>query len=160
MASGHPSFGTFHAGSVETLVRRLETPPINLSSSLVESLDVVCVSVHVKSRNQNFRRIKVINEIKSINQNGCIDHEALYSWNPVDDTTQKNSMSLVLNKISKRTGIPIERIQEELILRTKLLKVLAEKKIFDFKELNKELNAFYQNPKSILLKHGIIKWLK
>ena len=41
MASGHPSFATFHAGSVDTVVKRLETPPINLSPSLVESLDVV-----------------------------------------------------------------------------------------------------------------------
>ncbi len=31
MASGHPSMGTMHAEDVKTMIKRLETPPINLS---------------------------------------------------------------------------------------------------------------------------------
>src|SRR3990167_8474916 len=66
MASGHPSFSTFHAASVPTLVRRLETPPISLPASLVESLDIVCVTSHLKGREQNIRRLMELDEIMSV----------------------------------------------------------------------------------------------
>ncbi len=68
MASGHPSMSTFHASSVETLIRRLQTPPISLSSSLVESLNI-CISVsHIKELKRNLRRVRQIDEIQSVDQ--------------------------------------------------------------------------------------------
>ena len=41
MASGHSSVGTVHADSVDTLIKRLETPPIELSPTLINILDSV-----------------------------------------------------------------------------------------------------------------------
>ncbi|PLW79777.1 secretion system protein E [Candidatus Woesearchaeota archaeon] len=155
MASGHPSFGTFHAGSVESLVRRLETPPINLPSSLVESLDIVCVAIHVKTRNQNFRRIKVVDEINKVDANGEIEHQPVYEWDASEDNMVPAKPSLVLDKIVKRTGMPITRVKEEIEIRTKLLQALADKKIFDFKELNKIINQYYQKPRDIIQKFNI-----
>ena len=46
MASGHSSVSTMHADSVETLVKRLETPPIELSPTLLNVLDCVCIMTH------------------------------------------------------------------------------------------------------------------
>ena len=46
MASGHASLSTMHADSVDTLIRRLETPPISLSPTLVNSLDCVAIATH------------------------------------------------------------------------------------------------------------------
>jgi len=40
MASGHSSISTMHADSVDTLIKRLETPPIELSPTLVNVLDL------------------------------------------------------------------------------------------------------------------------
>ncbi|HKL23154.1 MAG TPA: type II/IV secretion system ATPase subunit, partial [Candidatus Nanoarchaeia archaeon] len=39
MASGHSSIATIHADSIETVIKRLETPPIELSPSLLNVLD-------------------------------------------------------------------------------------------------------------------------
>ena len=39
MASGHSSVSTMHADSVDTLIKRLETPPIELSPTLLNVLD-------------------------------------------------------------------------------------------------------------------------
>jgi len=41
MASGHASVSTMHADSINTLVKRLETPPIELSPTLLNTLDCV-----------------------------------------------------------------------------------------------------------------------
>jgi len=46
MASGHPSMSTIHADSVDTVIQRLETPPIELSPTLINTLDVVVTMSH------------------------------------------------------------------------------------------------------------------
>jgi energy-coupling factor transporter ATP-binding protein EcfA2 len=66
ISSGHPSLTTFHAGSIDTVIKRLTTPPIELSASLVESLDVVVIMSHAKEKGKSARRVKEVEEIKSI----------------------------------------------------------------------------------------------
>jgi flagellar protein FlaI len=46
MASGHSSIGTIHADSVDTVIKRLETPPIEISPTLLNVLDCVCIMTH------------------------------------------------------------------------------------------------------------------
>ncbi|MBR9675541.1 type II/IV secretion system ATPase subunit [Candidatus Woesearchaeota archaeon] len=158
MASGHPSFGTFHAGSVNTLVRRLETHPINLPSSLVESLDIVCVTTHVKTKDKNYRRIKEVNEIKKIEGSGGeIEHTTVFEWDPIKDETPKKEQSIVVEKISKRTGIPVEHLEQEMSNRSLLLQKLADDKIYGYRELNEIISEYYQKPKDLLVRIGIIK---
>ena len=67
--SGHPSFGTMHANSVDTMIKRLETPPINLSASLVETLDVVCVMIQTKVGGKLVRRISEVVEVIEVKEN-------------------------------------------------------------------------------------------
>lgn len=156
MASGHPSFGTFHAGSVETLVRRLQTPPINLPASLVESLNIVCVVSHIKSRNKNVRRVKEIMEIREISDKGIIDCNKIFELNPVDDVIERKKESIVLKKIEHNTGISVEHLKDEIKKRAKLLKKLEEKKIFNFKDINSIINDYYQDPDKVLSEHEIL----
>ncbi|MBU0761094.1 MAG: type II/IV secretion system ATPase subunit, partial [Nanoarchaeota archaeon] len=55
MASGHTSISTMHSDSVDTLIRRLQTPPIDLSPTLVNSLDCVVVTTHAVAKKQETR---------------------------------------------------------------------------------------------------------
>jgi len=52
MASGHSSVSTMHADSVDTLIKRLETPPIELSPSLLNTLDCVAIMTHTLGGNR------------------------------------------------------------------------------------------------------------
>lgn len=155
MASGHPSFGTFHAGSVETLTQRLQTPPISLPSSLVESLNIVCIASHIKARDKNVRRIKSVAEIRKVSQSGLVEYNNAFEWDPHKDA-QKRNKSIILDKISKNSDLTIPQLEEELVKRARLLKTLEEKKIFDFKRVNYIINMYYQDPKSVLKEYGIV----
>ena len=42
MASGHSSISTIHAESIDTVMKRLETPPIELPPTLLNVLDCIC----------------------------------------------------------------------------------------------------------------------
>jgi len=156
MASGHPSFGTFHAGGVETLVRRLETPPINLPGTLIESLDVVCVCIHLKEKRKSIRRLKQIVEIMKVSQElGKIDSNVMFEWVPSDDEFATKEESYVIKKISDKTGQDQNEIKEELEKRTKLLEKLADKNILSHKEVTKIISNYYKNPQGVLSEFGV-----
>ncbi|MFH1133786.1 MAG: type II/IV secretion system ATPase subunit [Nanoarchaeota archaeon] len=156
MASGHPSFGTFHAASVETLVRRLQTPPINLPSSLVESLDIICVTTHIKEPERSIRRLKMLNEIQEVSQDvGKVKANKLFEWNPVNDTIISHGNSVVLGRISRITGIPAKELEREVKVRAKLLDELHRRGIFNYKDVTNVFNAFYKNKKQVLKEFGI-----
>lgn len=153
MASGHPSFGTFHAGSVETMVRRLETPPINLPASLVESLDIVCVATHIKERGKNIRRLKELLEIKKAETGkiGRVEYNRMFQYNPINDSIDMlDTASLVLNKIIKNTGISPEDLNNELRTRALLLKTLADRNITNYKQFNKIINDYYADKEKVV----------
>lgn len=157
MASGHPSFGTFHAGSVETLVQRLQTAPISLPSSLVDSLNIVCIASHIKGRENNIRRIKQVCEIKKVGASGQVEYSKMFDWNQKTDSMTQNTYSYILEKISNNSNLTLPMLTEELKIRAKLLKALEQKKIFDFKHLNAIINRYYQNPKGVLSEFGV-RW--
>ncbi len=156
MASGHPSFGTFHAGSVETLVRRLETPPINLSASLVASLDIVCIAVHAKLRDRNIRRIQEVDEILQVHQElGKTEVNPIFDWDPIQDIQTFNAHSSIFKRVIKRTGISPKKIFTEFKIRVELLKKLAERNITNFADFGTVVKAYYQDPDQVLEKFGI-----
>ena len=49
----------------------------------------------------------------------------------------------------------MEKLQQEFILRTKLLYELYKRKIFGFDEMQEIINNYYKNPEMILKKYGI-----
>lgn len=156
MASGHSSFSTFHAASVDSLVRRLETPPISLPASLIESLHIICVVTHIKDQEKNLRRLKELNEIISVKQElGKVDFNQLFSYDPVEDKNSVQSSSYVLKLINKVTGIPEERLEHEIKVRAELLNKLVERNINDFREFADIINAYYKDPESVLREFGV-----
>ena len=62
MASGHSSISTIHADSVDTLIKRLETPPIELSPTLLNVLDCVCIMTHAIVNKEETRKLKEVQE--------------------------------------------------------------------------------------------------
>lgn len=155
MASGHPSFGTFHAGSVETLVRRLSAPPISLSASLIESLDIVCVTTHIKDQYKSIRRLKELIEIQELKETGGLNTNKVVEWNPMADQLNIVNPSKVFKQIESNTGIPLKELEKEMYYRAELLKILKQKHIMNFRDVNQVINAYYKNPDAVRKKYGI-----
>jgi flagellar protein FlaI len=156
MASGHPSFSTFHAASVDTVIKRLETPPINLSPSLVEALDVICICIHVKDARRNFRRLKEVDEIQEIEQAlGKADYKSVFEWDPAKDELNYAGNPTIFDRISKRTGMSVEQITAEMNRRAELLKVLAKKDVTAFTDFNKVINDYYKDADAVCKQWGV-----
>lgn len=155
MASGHSSLSTMHADSVDTLIRRLQTPPIELSPTLVNSLDCVAIATHTVVKKQETRRVREIVEVVNVNRDGTALINTPFIWSPNDDKFYFKKQSKVLEKISIRKGIPLVKLQSELIIRARLLYELYRQKIFGFDEVGKIVNDYYKNPLEVLNKYNI-----
>ncbi len=156
MASGHPSFSTFHAASVDTVVKRLETPPINLSPSLVEALDVVCICIHIKDQDKNVRRLKEVDEIQEIEQAlGKAKFNAVFEWDPIKDVIKFNGKPTIFDKITKRTGMTDAQLMAELNRRAAVLNAMVKRNIARFADFNKVINDYYKNPQGVLKQFNI-----
>jgi len=156
MSSGHPSFGTMHANSVDTMLRRLETPPINLSPSLVEILDIVIVMTQTKIKGTQVRRVREINEIISVKEGSNAQIHTPFKWDPINDKFTFSKQSYVFSKINLHQGISQTELLKEMEVRTKLITVLFNKGIFDFLEFRNIVNEYYKDPKAVLKRYNII----
>ncbi len=156
MASGHSSMSTIHADSLDTLIRRLQTPPINLSPTLVNSLDCVVIMTHALLNNQHTRRLREIVEVVSIDRQGNALVNTPFVWNPSQDVFYFKKQSRVFEKISARFGISLPKLQEEFVKRAKLLYALYQKKVFGFTEMQNIVNEYYRDPNAVLARYGVV----
>jgi hypothetical protein len=112
---------------------------------------------HAIVNNEQTRRLKEIVEIVNVTPEGIAMTNTPFMWNPADDKFYFKKDSKVLEKISKRYGIPAEKIQQEFELRTRLFYELFKRKITGSDQVQKEINEYYKNPNVILKKYGVIQ---
>ncbi len=155
MASGHSSISTMHADSVDTVIKRLETPPIELSPTLVNTLDAVAIMAHAVVNKQETRRLREVVEIINVTPEGVALTNTPFRWSPQDDKFYFKKDSKVFEKIMSRYGMSKEELTREFEVRTKLIFELFRQKIFGFEDLQKVVNDYYRNPKAVLQKFGM-----
>ena len=54
-----------------------------------------------------------------------------------------------------KSGVPLEKLQREFSLRTKLIYELSRKKVWGYEEVGKIINDYYKNPVGVLSKYNI-----
>ena len=150
MASGHSSIGTIHADSVDTVIKRLETPPIELSPSLLNVLDCVCVMTHAIVQKQETRKLREIVEIINVAQDGVTTTNTPFVWNSKEDQFYFKKTSKIFEKISDRFGLTMDEIEKEFKIRTELVYKMFKTGVVEFNEVQEVINRYYKNPEQVL----------
>ncbi len=157
MASGHSSISTIHADSVDTLIKRLETPPINLSPTLINTIDAVAIMTHAIVKKDQTRRLREIVEVVDVNPDGIAMTNTPFIWNAMEDIFYFKKASKVFDKISRRYGIEKSELEKEFAMRTLLLNQLTQKKIFNFEEVQSIINHYYKDSSTVLKTFGVMQ---
>jgi len=150
MASGHSSLSTMHAENTRALISRLTSPPINLSPSLIELLNVVVIMQHDNFLGTNLRKVKEINEIIKYNK-----FNIAYKWNPFKREYLENPKKYLFRLIENEYGIKYKELYEEYLTRAKLLYRLSELNISDFQTFSKIVQMYYYNKENILKYYNV-----
>jgi len=101
MASGHSSIATMHADSVETVIKRLETPPIELSPTLLNTLDCVAIMTHAVVNKQETRKLREIVEIINVDNAGTAITNTPFAWNAREDAFYFKKIAKFLKKLQE-----------------------------------------------------------
>jgi flagellar protein FlaI len=133
----------------------LQTPPIELSPTLVNTLDCVVIATHAIVNQRETRKIREVSEIVNVNKDGTALVNTPLTWDPRTDAFYFKKQSKVFEKISMKFGISNEKLQREFTVRAKLLYELSRRKIWGFEEVQKVINDYYKNPVSVLSKYNI-----
>ena len=155
MASGHSSISTIHADSIETVIKRLETPPIELSPTLLNVLDSICIMTHAIVNKQETRKLREIVEVVNVDPDGVALTNTPFVWNASENRFYFKKESKIFEKISKRYGLSKDQIFLEFKRRSQLLYKLYQQGIFGFKEVQDIVNEYYKKPEQILKRFNI-----
>ncbi|MFC6732824.1 type II/IV secretion system ATPase subunit [Haladaptatus sp. DYSN1] len=150
MNTGHTTYSTMHADSVQTVINRLENEPINVPRQMVQSLDILCIQSLVRIDGERSRRNRTIAEIEGINQRtGELDYSTAYTWNPSTDTVTEGT-STVLDEIRDERGWSQAQLLSELRNRRRFLEHLREQGVSDYRQFTAEVNEYYADKAAVL----------
>ncbi len=150
MASGHPSMSTMHAGSVDDVVKRLQTEPMSISPGLLDALDIIIVMIHAREKGKSARRVKEVIEIESIDTvTGRPRDSKVFVWLPSVDSFEYIGDSWVLHKISTEKGMPMNHVIKEIIRRKKIINWMVENNINQISEVAKYISMYHTNPEGV-----------
>jgi flagellar protein FlaI len=150
MNTGHTTFSTMHADSVETVINRLENEPIGVPRAMVQSLDVLCIQTLSRFEGERVRRSRAIAEIGGIDgRTGELDYSTAFSWRPASDTFSRNDSSL-LDEIREERGWSRSTLLRELRNREEFLRTLARHEVSDFRRFTALVNEYYADAEATL----------
>jgi flagellar protein FlaI len=149
LATGHGGLCTMHAEDVETAIKRLTQPPMNIPASIITLMNCVIVVRHVQTqvvlesgKKLSSRRFVQVSEIQE--SNSFID---VFNWNASSDTFQERlKESILLKRLAKKLDIPFDRLMGEFEARKSVLQNMVENNIRDHRSVNRMLSKYYNNP--------------
>ncbi|MFB6242214.1 MAG: type II/IV secretion system ATPase subunit [Candidatus Nanosalina sp.] len=150
MATGHAGLATIHAENVSALKNRLLTPPVNLSASLLTSLDAVIFLGFSDVDGEKVRRMKHVTEITGMNEDEEVTTQPVFSYQPGEDTHVFNGDSAILREMARRKGEDVDDIKntsvwQELKDKTEFLKTVQQKGVEDIDEFAEYLTEYRQD---------------
>ncbi|SFG00277.1 flagellar protein FlaI [Halopelagius inordinatus] len=146
MNTGHTTFSTMHADSIETVINRLENEPINVPRAMVQSLDLLCVQTLTRLDGERVRRSKAIGEIGGIDQRtGELDYSRAFRWRADDDAFSQSDSSLV-EEIQRERGWSRTELRREIRRRERFLRLLSEMNVDDYRHFTALVNEYYVDP--------------
>ncbi len=136
MQTGHPVMSTFHAGSVNSFIRRISGPPINVPKEYIPNMNILAIQQSVAREGKAVRRMISISEIERYHApSKSIVTRDVFQWDPVSDEHRFRAWynSYVLEEIVAKTlGYTKEEVYQELEVRASVIQEMVRRNIFDY----------------------------
>jgi flagellar protein FlaI len=151
MSTGHTTLTTFHADSVGEVLKRFTTDPINVSKTMFTGLDIVSIQTQTRVHGRKVRRNKSITEVNHYDaENDEINVRDIFEWQAESDEFLQLGRSNTLQEIQFDNGWDRERLDDELFKRKVVLAYLVDGGLNDYSEVAATLQAFINDPDTIL----------
>ncbi len=151
MSTGHTTYTTFHADSVEEVIKRFTTEPINVSKTMFTALDLVSIQTQTRVEGQKVRRSKSITEITDFNsENNEIEVQDVFQWQAETDQMMRLAGSKTLEDIKFDRGWGQDKLDKEIFKRKVILAYLIKNRLSEYTQVAATIQAFINDPETII----------
>lgn len=141
MATGHTTYSTIHADSMESLLNRLENEPMNIPRVLVSYLNIVVFINFVRLNGQMVRRVTEVDEVVGIDgKSNDILYNRVFKYNPQKDQFEYSGSSKLYDRIMEQRRIGQEALDRQIEKRKALLINLMERQTTNAEEIAEEID--------------------
>jgi len=146
LATGHGGLCTMHADSIDRVVKRLTSPPMNVSEVYIPLMNVALyiqrVELPHKKDGLSFgRRVRSVSEIAEYD-----NYLEVSRWDPRTDTfTTMFKDSYIIQQISVSSGKTMEQLLEELDRREQYIENMFKTGVENQREVAEKILSYYQN---------------
>ncbi|MEM1551445.1 MAG: type II/IV secretion system ATPase subunit [Candidatus Bathyarchaeia archaeon] len=153
MATGHLGMCTIHAESVEAVINRLESEPMNIPRSLIAMIDVVLVMARTEIEGKPARRTLTTTEVAGLNaKTKELITEEIFKWKAGEDKFEFLGHSYLLEEHAKKRDISVEDVKRELNRRKTVLEWMVRRGIRRHTEVANIIREYYTNPSRVYQK--------
>jgi len=152
MNTGHTTFSTVHADSLESAFGRLLNEPMAVERPLVSELDFLAVQTKLNAKGsengaRRTRRNQSIYEIKGLDpDSGDINHRRVYQWDEASDDIKEVADSYQFQKLREQGRDPDTAFNR----RRRLLTHLVDNGITGYQPVSTAIRGFMQAPELVL----------
>ncbi len=153
MSTGHLGMCTIHAESVESVLSRLESEPMNIPKSLIAMTNVILVMERTEISGKPARRVRISAEINNFDsKTNEITTQEVFRWNPKEDDFTFLGHSGLLEKNGKKLGLVEADLERELKYRKTVLEWMAQQGIRKQIDVADAIREYYVNPSRVFQK--------
>jgi flagellar protein FlaI len=153
MATGHLGMCTIHAESVDAVIHRLESEPMNIPPSLLTMIDVIMVQIRTEIDGKPARRAFSIAEMMGLNQKTKeLKTNDVFQWNAKNDSFTYSGRSFILERNMKKFGLEESEVRKEILRRKTVLEWMAKNNIRRYTDVANVIREYYAEPARIYRK--------
>ncbi|WP_255148906.1 type II/IV secretion system ATPase subunit [Halorarius halobius] len=151
MGTGHTAYTTIHADSIETVLSRLQNPPLSVPTQMLQDLDIVSIQRQTFIGDRRVRRNAGVYELSADPTDPTdIGVAPIFEWNPAADHHERVGDSAVLAEIAHDRGWSEERLLVELARRERVLAHLVEGDITRYADVAGTVHMYAKDPEYVL----------
>ncbi|MEK6812582.1 MAG: ATPase, T2SS/T4P/T4SS family [Nanoarchaeota archaeon] len=153
MHTGHSVYATLHADSLQETIDRLTHPPIEVPPNLLEAVNLTVVMF--RDRRKRIRRIYQVGEFLVSEDEGrtIVQPNLIYRWKPGEDKIVAHNKPLHLfEELSRRTGMSLPEIQQDLQDKQNILMHMVKHNIRELNQVGEIMNHYYTDTDALMKK--------
>jgi flagellar protein FlaI len=153
MATGHLGMSTIHAESVDSVLRRLESEPMNIPRSLLAMIDVIMIQIRTEIDGKPARKAFRIAEMVGLDlETKDFVTNDVFQWNAKTDSFAYSGHSHILEKNMKKFGLEEGEVRKEILRRKMVLEWMAKNNIRRYTDVANVIREYYADPARIYRK--------
>jgi flagellar protein FlaI len=153
MATGHLGLSTIHGESVNSVLQRLASEPMNIPKPLLTMIDAIMIQSRTEVKGRPARRTVTLTEVTGLDpKTQEFSTNEVYRWDPKSDSFMYSGHSHVLERNMKNMGLSEEEVQEELHRRKTVLEWLARNSIRRHIDVTSVIRDYYIDPARVYRK--------